>query len=82
MSKPKPKGADVMALLRGRKADGGDEPGTVTAPELQEAMGCGYQTAKATAEALVREGKLTRAMVRRNTGWGVVQPVKGYRILG
>lgn len=71
---------DIIALLKARRAPG-DEDGTVTTPELAIAIGCGYQVAKRTAAELVVAGKLVRAMVRRDAGWGIVQPVKGYRIV-
>ncbi|GMV07376.1 MAG: hypothetical protein AMXMBFR53_36510 [Gemmatimonadota bacterium] len=81
MAKPKPKKADIITLIRARKPKGGDEPGTVTTPEIRRAMGCGVDTARAITDELEAEGKLVKAMVMRDTGWGVVQPVKGFRIV-
>lgn len=80
MAKKPTKRPDILTLLKSRHAPG-DEDGTVTTPELQAVMGCGYRLAKKTADDLVAEGKLVRDMIRRDSGWGIVQPVKGYRIV-
>lgn len=77
---------DLLAALEEAKTtevDGlRDEPYTITAPEARKTLKISREKTTALLDALCIDGKLRRDMVERVSGWGHLNRVPGYRLIG
>lgn len=70
---------DILDALRDAMTKAPDSGGGFTVAELQPALGCSKEKARATMAALIRAGEVEIVQVRRQRYDGVWVTQKGFR---